>query len=98
MPNRTSKNLIFEIRGSELPQEVVLIGGHTDSWDCQNHGCQGAHDDGQGVIIALEIIRILSISNLVPKRTIRAVLFVDEEICQSGGKQSSLASTVCFNC
>jgi Zn-dependent M28 family amino/carboxypeptidase len=42
-----------------LPDEVVIIGGHTDSWDCQKLGCQGAHDDGQGVVLALEIIRVL---------------------------------------
>jgi carboxypeptidase Q len=80
----TSRNLIFEIKGSEFPNEIVIIGGHTDSWDCHYNGCQGAHDDGQGVIIALEIIKYLYQQNQKPRRTIRAILFVDEEISQAG--------------
>jgi carboxypeptidase Q len=58
-PDRRSRNLVFELKGTELPDEVVIIGGHTDSWDCRKLGCQGAHDDGQGVVLALEIIRVL---------------------------------------
>jgi carboxypeptidase Q len=84
MTSRSSRNLIFEIRGVEKPEEIVIVGGHTDSWDCQHTSCQGAHDDGQGVIISLEIIRLLHKYGLKPKRTIRAVLFVDEEVGQSG--------------
>jgi Zn-dependent M28 family amino/carboxypeptidase len=75
---------VFEIKGTEKPEEIVIVGGHTDSWDCQFAGCQGAHDDGQGVVVALETIRILHEAGLRPKRTIRAVLFVDEEVTQSG--------------
>lgn len=89
--DRTSRNLVFEIRGTDHPEEVVLLGGHTDSWDCQNLGCQGAHDDGQGVVIALEIIKVLHQRNIRSKRTIRAVLFVDEEVTQTGAKQYALA-------
>jgi len=85
-PSRVSRNLIFEIKGSEHPEEVVIVGGHTDSWDCQCGCCQGAHDDGQGVIVSLEIIKFLHKHNIVPKRTIRAILFVDEEILARGGK------------
>ena len=84
LPDRTSRNLVFEITGSELPEEIVIIGGHTDCWDCQFGCCQGAHDDGQGVVIALEIIRILNVLGMRPRRTIRAVLFVDEEVRQRG--------------
>ena len=83
-PDRQSRNIIFEIKGSEFPDEVVILGGHTDCWDCQHASCQGAHDDGQGVIIAMEIVRILLATGVQPRRTIRAVLFVDEEVRQSG--------------
>lgn len=83
-PDRLSRNIVFEIKGSELPDEVVVLGGHTDCWDCQHASCQGAHDDGQGVIIAMEVIRILLEAGVQPRRTIRAVLFVDEEVRQSG--------------
>lgn len=86
LPDRTSRNLVFELKGSALPEEVVIIGGHTDSWDCQFGCCQGAHDDGQGVVIALEIVRILHELGLRPRRTVRAVLFVDEEVRQRGAQ------------
>jgi carboxypeptidase Q len=79
-----SRNIVLEIKGFEFPNEYVIIGGHTDCWDCQMDGCQGAHDDGQGVIASLEIIKYLHKHNYRPRRTIRAVLFVDEEIGQSG--------------
>lgn len=62
----------------------MVVGGHTDSWDCAHESCQGAHDDGQGVIIAMEIIRLLAQYQYQPRRTIRAVLFVDEEVGQRG--------------
>jgi carboxypeptidase Q len=84
LPERTSRNLVFEIRGTELPDEVVVVGGHTDCWDCQHGCCQGAHDDGQGVVIALEIVCLLHRLGMRPRRTVRAVLFVDEEVRQSG--------------
>lgn len=86
LPDRPSRNIIFEIAGSEFPDEVVIIGGHTDSWDCQKLGCQGAHDDGQGVVLAMEIIRVLHEGGFRPRRTVRAVLFVDEEVSSSGAK------------
>eukprot|EP01038_Epipyxis_sp_PR26KG_P013848 gene13848-18572_t len=89
LADRSSRNLIFEIKGSEFPDEVVLIGGHTDSWDCHMCGCQGAHDDGQAVCICLEIIKIFSQNGLIPRRTIRAVLFTDEEIAQRGADEYS---------
>jgi carboxypeptidase Q len=84
LADRQSRNIIFELKGSEFPDEIVIIGGHTDSWDCQKLGCQGAHDDGQGVILSMEIIRVLYEGGWRPRRTIRAVLFVDEEVLQSG--------------
>lgn len=54
--------------------------------DCQFDGCQGAHDDGQGVVVAFEIVRLLTKAGIRPRRTIKAVLFVDEECRQSGAK------------
>ncbi len=87
-PTRMSRNIIFEIKGNDdtIKNQVVLLGAHTDSWDCQHNGCQGAHDDGQGVIILLEILRIMKELDLKPRRTIRIVLFVDEEVRQSGAQ------------
>jgi len=73
-PVKTS-NVVAEIKGSEHPEEIVLIGAHLDSWDVG----QGAHDDGTGVIHVLEAMRLLKASGLRPKRTLRAVLFVNEE-------------------
>jgi carboxypeptidase Q len=71
--------VIAEITGSELPNEVVVIGGHIDSWDVG----QGAHDDGGGCLISWEAIRLLKAMGLRPRRTIRAVLFTNEE---NGGR------------
>ena len=85
--DRTSRNIIFEIPGSgPNASEVVLIGGHSDSWECHHLSCQGAHDDGQGIIVCMEALRIIQESGLIPNRTIRCVLFVDEECRQSGAK------------
>lgn len=85
LPPVNSRNLVFEIPGTDS-KEVVLIGAHADCWDCLRRGCQGAHDDGQGVIICLTILRILYANNWRPKRTIRVVVFTDEEVQSTGGK------------
>jgi carboxypeptidase Q len=84
LPKTVSHNLLFEIPGSEKPEELILIGGHVDSWDCQYGCCQGAHDDGQAIILAIEIIKLFTKYGLKPKRTIRAVIFTDEEVTQTG--------------
>lgn len=76
-----SANVIGEIKGSERPDEVVLVSGHYDSWDVG----QGAHDDGGGCIIAWETLRLLKELGLRPRRTIRAVLFTNEENGLRGG-------------
>lgn len=68
-------NVIGELRGSERPDEVVLIGGHLDAWDLGT----GAHDDGAGCVHCLEAIRLLKAIGWRPKRTIRVVLFANEE-------------------
>ncbi|HZB45717.1 MAG TPA: M20/M25/M40 family metallo-hydrolase [Pyrinomonadaceae bacterium] len=74
-PDAESANLVAELKGRERPEEIVLVGGHFDSWDVG----QGAHDDGGGCMVAWEAIRLLKKLNLRPRRTIRAVLFTNEE-------------------
>ena len=82
LPNVESANVIAEIRGSEKPDEIVLIGGHLDSWDLGT----GAIDDGSGVAMVMETMRLLKEMNLAPKRTIRCVLFMNEENGLNGGR------------
>ena len=81
LPDAESANVIAEIRGSEKPDEVVLVSGHYDSWDVG----QGAHDDGGGCIIAWEAVRLLKELGLRPRRTIRVVLYTNEENGLRGG-------------
>ncbi len=78
----TTYNLIAEIRGNEKPDEVILLGGHIDSW----FNAPGAHDDGAGLVQTADVIRIFKQLNLKNKRTIRFVAFMDEEYSQSGSK------------
>ena len=73
--------MIAEIKGSEKPDEVIVIGGHFDSWDVG----QGAHDDGGGCIVAWETVRLLKELGLRPRRTIRVVLYTNEENGLRGG-------------
>ncbi len=75
-----SYNVIGEIRGREFPDEVIVVGGHFDSWD---KGC-GAHDDGAGCVQSMEVLDLFKRMNYQPKRTIRCVLFIDEEQRQTG--------------
>jgi len=82
LPDVESANVIGELRGRERPDEMVVIGGHLDSWDVG----QGAHDDGGGCVIAMEAIRVLRKLDLIPRRTIRVVLFTNEENGLRGGK------------
>ena len=70
-----SYNVIGEIWGSEKPEEIISVGGHLDSWDL----AEGAQDDGAGCVQSIEIIRALKASGIKPKRTIRAVMFMNEE-------------------
>jgi hypothetical protein len=78
----SSANIIGELRGTELPGEIVLLGGHLDSWDLAT----GAHDDGAGCAAAVEALRLIKECGLRPKRTIRAVMFMDEEFGGTGGR------------
>ena len=77
-----SGNVVADLRGCERPDEIVLVSGHLDSWDA---GC-GAHDDGAGCVIAMEAAAVLSRLGLRPRRTVRVVLFADEEMTQTGGR------------
>ena len=80
LPLAPSRNVIAEIRGSEKPDEVVVIGGHFDSWDVGT----GAMDDGGGCAAAWEALRLIKQSGVRPKRTIRVVLWTNEEIGLGG--------------
>lgn len=81
LPDAESANVVADLKGSEKPDEIVLIGGHFDSWDVG----QGAHDDGGGCIISWEAVRLLKELGLRPRRTIRVVLFTNEENGTRGG-------------
>ncbi len=83
LPDALSRNVMAEITGSELPDEVVVFGGHIDSWDVG----QGAMDDAGGVVAAWEAIRLLRELGLTPRRTIRAVGWTSEENAGPGGRQ-----------
>jgi hypothetical protein len=83
LPDADSANVIAEIRGSVKPEEIVLIGAHLDSWDLAT----GAIDDGSGVAMVMETMRLLKEMKLTPHRTIRAVLFMNEENGLRGGLQ-----------
>lgn len=81
LPDAPSRNLIGELRGTERPDEVVVMGGHIDSWDVG----RGAMDDAGGVVAAWEAIRILKALGLRPRRTIRVVGWTNEENGLRGG-------------
>lgn len=80
-PDVWSHNVIGEIKGSELPNEIIVVGGHLDSWDLGD----GAHDDGAGVVQSMEVLRLFKATGYKPKRTIRVVLFMNEENGLRGG-------------
>jgi carboxypeptidase Q len=81
LPDRLSRNVVAELRGTERPDEVVVFGGHIDSWDVG----QGAMDDGGGCVAAWEALRILKALGLRPRRTIRVVMWTNEENGLRGG-------------
>jgi hypothetical protein len=78
-----SHNVVGEIRGSEFPNEIITVGGHIDSWDL----AEGAHDDGAGCVQSMEVIRVFKDLGIKPKRTIRAVMFQNEENGLRGGSK-----------
>ena len=81
LPDADSFNVVAEIRGRELPNEVVVIGGHFDSWDVGT----GSTDDGGGCIATWEALRLMKKLNLRPRRTVRVVLWTNEENGGRGG-------------
>ena len=81
LPDVQSYNVVGEIKGSEFPDEIITVGGHLDSWDL----AEGAQDDGAGCMQSIEIIRVLKALDYKPKRTIRAVMFMNEENGGRGG-------------
>ncbi|MFO0548021.1 MAG: M20/M25/M40 family metallo-hydrolase [Polyangiaceae bacterium] len=81
LPDAESANVVGELVGSELPKEIVVIGGHIDSWDVG----QGAHDDGAGCVMMMQALTTLRRLGLTPRRTIRVVLFTNEENGLKGG-------------
>ncbi len=74
-PDAPSHNVIGEIKGTESPTQILLVGGHLDSWDI----APGAHDDGSGIVQSIEVMRIYKALGLKPRHTLRCVLFVNEE-------------------
>jgi hypothetical protein len=78
-----SYSVVGELKGTEHPEEIILVGGHLDAWD----NGDGAHDDGAGVVQSMEVLRLFKASGIKPKRTLRAVLFMNEENGLRGGKK-----------
>ena len=81
LPDTIGHNIIGELKGKEFPDQIITVGGHLDSWDV----CEGAHDDGAGVVQTMEILRAFKAIGFRPKRTIRFVLFANEENGGRGG-------------
>lgn len=88
LPDAPSHNVVAEIKGTEHPEEIIVVGGHLDSWDL----AQGAHDDGTGIVQSMEVARLFKNLGIKPKHTIRIVLFMNEENGNRGGvKYAELA-------
>ncbi len=83
LPDVQSYNVIGEIYGTEKPDEIITVGGHIDAW----YPGQGAQDDGVGCMDALETLRLFKTMGIRPKHTLQVVMFVDEEVMQTGGKE-----------
>lgn len=83
MDDALSYNVIGEIKGSEHPENIMVVGGHLDSWDLAD----GSHDDGAGIVQSMEVINIFKNLGYKPKNTIRVVLFMNEENGGKGGKK-----------
>lgn len=83
LPDVLSYNVVGEIKGTEKPDEFIVVGGHLDSWDL----AEGAHDDGTGCVQSIEVLRLMKNLGIKPRRTVRAVLFMNEENGVKGGQK-----------
>jgi len=83
LPDAPSYNVVGQIKGSENPEKVIVVGGHLDSWDLG----EGAHDDGTGVVQSLEVAYLFKKNNIRPKNTLRVVFFMNEENGTRGAKE-----------
>jgi carboxypeptidase Q len=83
LPDVESANVIGDIKGSEHPEQVVIVSGHLDSWDLGT----GAIDDGAGVAVSMEVANLIQKLHLKPKRTIRVIAWMNEENGLAGSKQ-----------
>ena len=81
LEDKLSYSVVGEIRGNEYPDEIILVGGHLDSWDVGG----GAHDDGAGCVHSMDVLQVLKRLDYQPKRTLRCVLFMNEENGLAGG-------------
>ena len=82
-PDQLSHNVIAEVKGRKYPDQIIVVGGHLDSWDVGD----GSHDDGAGIVQSMEVIRIFKSLGYKPNRTIRVVLFMNEENGLRGGNK-----------
>ncbi len=90
LPDAPSFNVVGEIKGSETPENIFVVGGHLDSWDLG----EGAHDDGTGIVQSLEVAYLFKKNNIKPKNTIRIVFFMNEENGTRGAKKYAELATL----
>jgi hypothetical protein len=83
LKDEVSYNVIGEVRGTRYPDEIITVGGHIDTWD----NTPGAHDDGAGCVQSIDVWRILKQTGYSLQRTLRVVMFIDEEMNQRGGSK-----------
>ena len=83
LPDTPSFNVVGQIKGSESPEKIIVVGGHLDSWDLG----EGAHDDGSGIVQSVEVAYLFKKNNIKPKNTIRIVFFMNEENGTRGAKE-----------
>jgi hypothetical protein len=83
LPDALSYNVVGEIKGTEHPENIMVVGGHLDSWDLAD----GSHDDGAGIVQSMEVMNVFKNLKYKPKNTLRVVLFMNEENGNRGGKK-----------
>ncbi|MDP9229292.1 MAG: M20/M25/M40 family metallo-hydrolase [Bacteroidota bacterium] len=90
LPDVLSYNVVGEIKGTQFPGEIITVGGHLDCWDL----AEGAHDDGSGCVQSIQVIRTIKSLGIETKRTIRAVMFMNEENGLRGAEKYAELATV----